>query len=172
MSPRASVVLTLTCLVLWLASVYGAYRHGVRTRDAECVAAEVKPLTAIIEEKAGRDAVGNKALAQAAKAVARVEGTYNVLKLETARYVETRPDLSGCSLDPGGMRLWRAANSGDFPEPSAGASDAAMPGPAAAAIPGPGTPAFQPCGGDGDPSPCLRGAERPAIVDSFAGGEQ
>lgn len=119
----------LILVVFLLALGVGAYGLGRVHANNACAAqtlAAVERAIAQAEQLAREDA---EILRADIERQERVRTRFRTITREVVRYVETHPDRREC-LDADGLRVWNAANAGDF-APAAGGVRAGMPGAAA-----------------------------------------
>lgn len=102
------------------------YQHGVHVTTAKWQAdvAHIKQQEAEAQARAVAQAAADaKANAEAGFAAERealqrqqaTQDTYKTITNTVTRYVQSKPDLASCGLDPVGMCYWNAANAGRDP---------------------------------------------------------
>jgi hypothetical protein len=152
MTAAAKAYSALAALVVALLLCAGSYFWGGSNASTKCTLTATK--TELHQTQA---AVGvNAATQSAAAAVAtdsaarhdKIETKYQTIEKEVVRYVQTPAAANAC-LDADGLRIWSAANRGEFDAAGAASTGhAAVPGSASSGIGQGGRPADEPRAGN------------------------
>lgn len=125
--PDMGLIAFRACIALVLAAALfiGGCVHGQRMEQGKEAVAQVAEQKADEKRIEHVDAVSEQANTESAQAAVRVITKFQPIEREVIRYVATysasHPDPVEC-LDADGLRLWRAANRGEF-QAADGASD-------------------------------------------------
>lgn len=149
----------------WMLAIAAAvaasgFAAGWQVQGWRCDAARTAAVEHAIQQADKLAAQDREVLEAAAERAARVETQTRTIEREVIRYVTSTPIAARDCLDADGLRIWAAANSGEWtvaaPAPGAAAS-----GPAAAQIDQSRRPAGQPRGDGGAVSPVPRATQHP-----------
>lgn len=157
----------LAAILLGIGLFLGGYFTGKSSEHNADQAKQGEALEATVEKHDEAATVGQEAEQQSAVRAAKTESVFNGIQQGVVTYAQTHPAADHddhCSLDPDGLRLWRAANDGADAE-AAGGGQGGVPAAAATDERPPGGSAGGPRdGGEGIP-PVPGPAQSPDRLD-------
>jgi len=117
MSARTGLLVGL----LWLVSILWTYQFASQNVENAHKAAVVPAIVKAVQKHEEKADKGHQVAATAAAKVAKVDQTFQKIEEGVLTYAQQNPGRADCSLNADGLRLWRAANRGEFAEPEGSA---------------------------------------------------
>jgi hypothetical protein len=102
----------LAAVLIGLGLFLGGYFTGKSNEHNADEAKKGEALEAAVEKHDEVAAVGQEVEHQSTVRAAKTETVFNGIQQGVVIYAQKHPAAADCSLDPDGLRLWRAANDG------------------------------------------------------------